>query len=98
VEDYQNAFSIGIFQNQRLAPVNGAPVEVAPGEVPRTYTFQILNRTAIPTAIVGLNPWDQFTTDIDMDQEVEASPLTTPDFGFPFDLVGHYTTIMRWSY
>ncbi|PVF92384.1 hypothetical protein CPB86DRAFT_744380 [Serendipita vermifera] len=94
-EDTKNTFSVGIFRDQRLTLANDtAPWEFTPNDVPNTYTFQVINKTAVPIAIVGLNPWDSFSTDIEMDQEVEAMPLTTPDFGFPFDLWSGSTTFV----
>jgi hypothetical protein len=77
-------YEIGIYRDQKLVPddrVNFTdPLNLG-------YLYRIDNETAFPTAIVGLHPWDNFNTDIDLGQAIPQNPWRQPLFGFPFDRV-----------
>ncbi|PVG03742.1 hypothetical protein CPB86DRAFT_694370 [Serendipita vermifera] len=79
------AYEIGIYKDYKLVqdtrvnrsdPVNDG------------YLYSVDNVTAPAIAVVGLHPWDNFNTDIDLGQAKAQSPWRQPLFGFPFD---------RWS-
>jgi hypothetical protein len=77
-------YEIGIYKDRKLIPDERVDVS---NTINQGYLYRVDNETAFPTAIIGLHPWDNFNTDIDMGQAVALNPWKQPHFGFPFDRV-----------
>jgi hypothetical protein len=83
---------VGIFRDQLLVPVDlNYDIIVDPVDITSIWDLQVANGSTLPTAIVGMTPLDSFSTEIGMNQRMAVSPLTQPQFSFPFDLVGSKT-------
>ncbi|PVG03820.1 hypothetical protein CPB86DRAFT_869221 [Serendipita vermifera] len=91
---------IGIYRDQDLVPVNSSYERFSPNSVDEIFDTRVSNVSATPIMILGLNPWESFSTEIDMKQQEIGSPWTQPQLGFPFDRwFGRITFVANaWGY
>jgi hypothetical protein len=84
----------GIYRDEELVPLNslGEVISPPPSNYSQIRTLRVANESAVPVAIVGMSPWDSFSTEISMGQGEAAYAWKQPQFSFPFDSVSHLVT------
>ena len=88
---------IGIYQDQSLVPERKSVEERLEFQANSGYTTKrIGSDTAIPVAIVGLNPYDRFLTDTIVGWSLSGNDTTTSS-NYPFEQVCK-DDALRWFY